>query len=141
MKAYITTVCAAAIMAAFADNFAPKKWQKYISLFTGAILLITLITPLLKLGKIDFGSLDIPQNTAIEYDILNEVETELTKRVEADIKQRISDEFDIKTTATVRLSVKEDKIQGVEEIKLSCAKDDRITARLCEVYGCSNIKY
>ena len=139
MEAYITAVAAAAVMAAFADNLVPPKWQRYISLLTGAILLLTLISPLLKLRKIELPTLTPQSDTAIEYDLSGEVERELSKRVEADIRQRLLDEFNINTSARVNLSISDGKIAGVNEIILDCPENSAVDARLREVYGCENI--
>ncbi len=141
MKAYITAVAAAAIMAAFSDNLVPVKWQKYAGLLTGAVLLLTLISPLIKLRNIDIPHIGELDSSVVEYDIAYEVEEELKKRIEADIESRIEEEFDVNIIAEVKLNIKEDKIQGVERITLSNSKDARIEQRLNEVYGCSNIQW
>ncbi len=141
MKAYILTVSAAAIMSAFADSLVPKKWQKFVSLFTGALLLITIIMPILKLRGIELSSIRVPNSTNIEYDIQNEVETKLKKRVEEDIENRIKDEFGKNISAEAELGIKDGKIEGVKKIRLDAKKDERITARLLEVYDCKSIEY
>ncbi len=141
MRAYITAVAAVAIMAGFADNFVPLKWQKYISLLTGAILLLVLITPLLNLRKIEIPKLSISEDDYINYDIANEVEADLTKRIEEDINAKLFDEFGINASAEVKLKIEDDTICGVEKITLDCTEKSDITAMLKELYGCDNIQY
>ncbi len=141
MREYIASVAAAAIMAAAADNFVPAKWQKYVSLLTGAVLLLTLISPLLKIRAIEIPSLALSENSVVEYDLSKEVEDELKARVEKDISTRLFEEFGVKTGARAELEVSEGKIGGVRKITLNCKENAEITKRLKEVYGCADIEY
>ncbi len=141
MERYITSVAIAAVMAGFADNFVPKSWQRYVSLLTGAILLITLITPFLNLRNIEPLKLGISEDDYISYNIENEVVADLSKRIEEDIRERLFSEFGIKTEAKVKLKIENDTIMGVEKISLNCKKRNDVTALLTELYGCDDIRY
>lgn len=139
MREYITAVAAVAVMAAAADVLIPKSWQKYISILTGAIILITLTSPLLKLRGISPPTLSLPEGEYTEFSPADEVQSELCERVENDISARIESEFGIKTSASVKFGISEGKIIGVKEILLRTKENSAITARLQEVYGCNNI--
>ncbi len=139
MKSYITAVAAAAIMAALADNLVPAKWKKHISMLTGAILLLTLISPLLKFRKIDIPKIDSKDIAAYEYDMTEEVINQFGKDVEEDVEQRLLDEFGTEANARVRVATQDGKIAGIAEISLDCKENTAIEARMKEIYGCDRV--
>ncbi|MBS7298456.1 MAG: hypothetical protein KIG65_05180 [Eubacteriales bacterium] len=139
MKGYICTVAAVAIMAALADILIPKNWQKYISILTGAILLISLTSPLLKLRGISVPSFSLPETKYTEYSMEEQISQELTKEIEADISNRLKKEFDITARARAELELNDDKIARVREIIIFAKENNTASARLREVYGCNNI--
>lgn len=139
MREYITSVAAVAVIAAACDVLVPKSWQKYVSILTGAVILITLTSPLLKLNGISVPTLSFPESGYKEFSPEDEIAEELCKRVEADISDRLENEYGIKTTARVTLGISDGKICGVEEIILYTKENSSVSARLYEVYGCSNI--
>lgn len=141
MKGYITAVAAAAIMSAFADILIPKSWQKYISILTGAILLITLTSPLIRLRGITIPSLTMPDNSYTEYDLEGEVQATLEDNISSDIEERLKSEFGIDCRASVSLLLDNGKITGIKEIVLYCSENNAVTNRIAEVYGCSSIIY
>lgn len=141
MRGYITAVAAAAIMSAFADILIPKSWQKYVSILTGAILLITLTSPLIRLRGITIPSLTMPDNGYIEYDLEGEVQATLEDNISSDIEERLKSEFGINCRASVVLLLDDGKITGIKEIVLYCNENNAVTNRLAEVYGCSSILY
>ncbi|MEE0944759.1 MAG: hypothetical protein UIM24_04845 [Clostridia bacterium] len=139
MRAYICSVAAVAIMAALSDILIPKNWQKYISILTGAILLITLSSPLLKLRGITLPSFSLPESEYYEYSVNSEIALSLEQSVEDDIRNRLEKEFGVVADSDVSLNIIDEKIAGVQEIIIYSREDAAITSRLKEVYGCNNI--
>ncbi len=139
MRGYICQVAAVAIIVALTDVLIPKNWQKYISILTSAILLITLTSPLLNLRGIAMPDFSLPESEYREYSLESEVASMLKQQVEKDIKTRVENEFNISIDAEVSLNTIDDKIAGVEKIILYANENTQITARLKEVYGCNNI--
>ncbi len=139
MKGYITAVAAVAIMAALADVLIPKGWQKYISILTGAIVLITLTSPLIRFRGISPPTFSVPDISYRKYSVEDEVEYELKKRIEEDISARLEDEFNIKAISEVKLSVSDGKITGVKEITVFAKENATAAARLSEIYGLNKI--
>ncbi len=139
MRGYICQVAAVAIIVALTDVLIPKNWQKYISILTSAMLLITLTSPLLNLRGIAMPDFSLPEGEYREYSLESEVATTLKQEVEKDIKKRLAREFNAASDAEVTLNIKDEKIAGVEKIILYADENAQITARLREVYGCNNI--
>ena len=139
MRGYRCKVAAVAIMAALTDVLIPKNWQKYISILTGAILLITLTSPLLKLRGITLPSFSLPEGEYREYPIEDEIALSLEQGVEEDIKKRLKNEFNVAADCDASLYITDEKIAGVQEIIIYSKENSAITARLIEVYGCNNI--
>ena len=139
MKQYICTVAAVAIIAALSDILIPKNWQKYTGILTGSILLITLISPLLRLRGITPPQMSFPEIEIREYSVSDEITTKLKLQVEEDIKSRIKSEFNISVDADINITVTDEKISGISEIYLYSKERPDIAERLREVYGCQNI--
>jgi hypothetical protein len=139
MRSYILTLATAAICAALCDIIVPPSWKKYIGFATGAMLLISLIKPLNFLSQKELSPI-LPQDFSYtEYDVSKEVADELKTRVEEDVSARILSEFGISCRAFVELEISDGKIAGVNRIELDTAENERISARLFEVYGCERV--
>lgn len=139
MKQYICTVAAVAIIAALSDILIPKTWQKYTAILTGSILLITLISPLLRLRGITPPQISFPEIEIREYSVTDEIEAKLKLQVEEDINKRIKNEFNVSVDADINIIVSDGKIMGISEIYLYSKEVPGIAERLREVYGCQNI--
>lgn len=139
MKQYICTVAAVAIIAALSDILIPKTWQKYTAILTGSLLLITLISPLLRLRGITPPELSFPEIEIREYSVTDEITAKLKLQVEEDINKRIKNEFNVSVDAEINIIVSDGKIMGVSEIYLYSKEVPGIAERLSEVYGCQNI--
>lgn len=135
MKGYITAIAAAAILSAFGEMLIPKGWSKYIGIMSGAVLLITLISPLLTLRGIDAPRFELPNDGYIEYDIAAETESQFKQTVEKDAAQRVYDEFGISCRVSAEVSTE----KGVLSLTLGCRHDASVASRLREVYGCEVI--
>lgn len=141
MRAYIIMVAAAAVLSAFCDILIPKGWQKYIGILTGAVLLTVLISPVITLRGGKMPEIVLPEQDYIEYDVDSEVKEELKKRVEEDIAERLMSEFGVSCRAQAEITAQDGKITGVGEITLDCAANERISARLKEIYGCERVVF
>lgn len=139
MKQYICTVAAVAIIAALSDILIPKTWQKYTAILTGSILLITLISPLLRIRGITPPQISFPEIEIREYSVTDEIKAKLKLQVEEDIKKRIKNEFNASVDADINIIVSDGNIIGVSEIYLYSKEVPGIAERLREVYGCQNI--
>lgn len=142
MREYILSVASAAVISALSEVLIPKSWQKYASLLTGALLLLTLIKPLLQIRGIELPVLDIPSISYTEYDTSDMVKTTLEDNIAADIKERIKTEFDTDINADVAVSTDENgAITGVLEIALDIKETPNIAARLSEIYAPQKITW
>lgn len=143
MKGYILTIIGATLLSAYASNLAPENWRKYVQIITGLVLIICILSPIKSLVKTDFFSdFDIAEISGVEGKTQTElVAEELAERVEADIEERLKNEFGINVTAKVQISVNDkDEIAGVKEIHVSGAKLGKSAKdRLCEVYGTDGV--
>lgn len=143
MKTYILTVIGATLLSAFAANLAPEKWQKYVRIITGLVLIICILSPIKALVSVDlFENFEIPQYSAAEGKTQEElVISELTDRLEQDIEERLKKEFNITASAQVKIDVNSDgEIDGVKEIRVTGAVlTAAAKARLKEVYGVSEV--
>lgn len=139
MKAYILTVIASTLLCAFCVNLAPDKWQKYIKIITGLVLIICILSPIKSFIKTDWiDALDIENADAIEGKTQDElIKDDLTERIENDIEERLKNEFNISVSARVTIDAGNNgEIKGVKEIRVSGGKlTEDAKARLCEVYG------
>lgn len=135
------SVCMAAVIASLADILAPREHQKYIRVLLGFLILTVILSPLPKVKKIKFEPLENQtlENTKILSDSISE---KLKENVEADIAERIKDEFGVICDADVLLDIDEEhKIRGVKRIALSKKIPQNAAERLKEVYGCDRIEY
>lgn len=141
MKGYIISLCIAAVIAAISDILSPKEHQKYIRVLLGFLIMLVVLSPLpkiksLKLEPLKDGS---AQNTTV---FLDGISQKLKENVEADISERLKDEFGITSDAEVLLDIDEEhKIRGVTKISLSRKVPENAVKRLSEVYGCDEIEF
>lgn len=142
MKEYIITVAAAAIVAAFADVLAPKKWSGYIRIVIGFLILSVLLAPVAKFKDVEIFS-STPDYDISDAPLKDRVSEELRKNVEKDIEERILDEFGVEAEATVEIDVDEEhNIKGVRAIRIKTWKNpDGLEERLKDVYGCNRIEF
>ncbi|MCI5605145.1 MAG: stage III sporulation protein AF [Clostridia bacterium] len=144
MKTYILTIISATLLSAFSANLAPEKWQKYVKIITGLVLIICIVSPLKSLVSIDWPEdFEFTEYTAesdgkTQTDI---VVSELSERICRDVEERLIKEFNIAACADVKIDVdSEGKINGVKEIHITGAVlTGAAKARLCEVYGVSEV--
>lgn len=142
MREYILSVGAAAIIAALSEILIPKSWQKYAGLLTGALLLLTLIKPLMNLRGISIPEFTVPQIQYEEYDESDTVKITLENNIERDIKERMKAEFKTVVNADVSISTNEEGlINGVCEIALDIKESPAIEARLDEIYAPQKITW
>ena len=146
MKAYIISIIGAALTAAFADMLSPDKWRKYVQMITGIVIISCIIAPLKGIFSEDlFGGFGDFRSSETEGGEIQRalVVDELTKRIEADIAERLRKEFNISVTAEVEINVNDNnEIEGVERIRLfGEGVDNRVENRLKEVYGVREVEY
>lgn len=142
MREYILSVATAAVISALSEVLIPKSWQKYAGLLTGALLLLTLIKPLMNIRGIDLPEFSVPEIAYSEYDTSEMIKKELEANIERDIKERIKAEF--KTLVNANVSIRTDEegaIAGVHEIALDTKKSPLIGARLQEIYAPDKITW
>ena len=142
MREYILSVATAAVISSLSEVLIPKSWQKYAGLLTGALLLLTLIKPLMTFRGIDLPEFTVPEITYTEYDTFSEVENTLEANIERDIKERLKAEFKTVANADVQVSVDDDNnITGVLEITLDIKESPKIASRLYEIYAPEKIRW
>ena len=142
MREYILSVATAAIISALSEVLIPKNWQKYAGLLTGALLLLTLIKPLMSFRGIALPEFTVPQIEYTEYDTSSKVRNTLEENIEGDIKDRLKTEFKTVANADVRVSLDDDdKITGVLEIALDIRESQKISERLYEIYAPEKIRW
>lgn len=143
MKAYIVTIIGATLLSAYAANLSPESWRKYVKIITGLVLIICILSPIKSLVSTDlFEDFDIMEYGDVEGKTQEEiVARELGERIEADIEERMKNEFNLGVSARVKIKVNErGEIEGVKEIRVS---GDALTgaakSRLSEVYGTDEV--
>lgn len=143
MKTYILTIIGATVLSAFAANLAPEKWQKYVRIITGLVLIVCILSPVKSLVSVDlFEDFEIPEYSTAEGKTQTElVVSELTERIRQDVEERLYKEFNISASANVKIDINSDgDIEGVKEIRITGAKlTASAAARLKEVYGVSEV--
>ncbi|MDO4618191.1 MAG: hypothetical protein Q4B31_01545 [Clostridia bacterium] len=140
MKVYIIKVAAAALLSALCDVITPKGYRKYVNILTNAILLLTLISPVLSFRNIEIPSFGKEEIKIREFDTQTEILSDLSKRIEADIEERLLTEFNFSAEAYVTLDSENTENVKVKEIVLSKKPTDAIYDRLYFIYECEVIK-
>lgn len=140
MKSYLMSITGAVLISVFSKVILPEKWNKYIKVITGLIIISTIASPFKLSWDFDFDKqFKMPQNIETESEeySLELIKQELKKRVDEDIKKRIKEEFSKNITADVDIGVNLDgEITGVERIRIS---GDEISGnaieRMHEIYA------
>lgn len=138
MREYIITIVGAALVGTMADIISPEKWRKYVSLISGFVIIGCIVAPMAQLMKTDIFTGFVQQNETVDYEKiqLQKVTEETEKRISADIKDRIKQEFGKDAEVQAVLKINEDgKIEKVEKIIIHLKPNSQITKRMCEVYG------
>ena len=138
MKQYIITIIGAAVLCGAAHILTPINWVKYVKIITGLVILSVIASPLAEIKDINlFSDFSVPQSEINENLQMDTISTELEKRINQDIEERIKNEFFCDSRANATIHVNENnEITGVSHIKIvTAANASRVTQRLCEVYG------
>ncbi len=141
MKAYIEAVIGAALICTAADMLAPEKWQGYIRIITGLIILSVILSPVSKLRGIDIiEDFEAPEPYE-EYDERLMVADALKERIDADVNERLEAEFGITDAdADTELELNSDnQIERVKSIRVSGGIPEAAKKRLAEVYGTEEV--
>ncbi len=141
MREYIITIATAAIVCALFDILSPAEWSKYIRVMIGFLILSVIAAPIAAFR----GSFIIPPTS--QYEITEEpfydnLYQELKKNIEADIEERLKEEFSLKAKARVKIAVDDEyNIKGVEIIEIKAGRNPSgMLERLEEIYGCDKIE-
>lgn len=117
MDKYLTTLITAAVLSAVAKNVSPERWQKYIGVITGIMLVSVIVSPLFEIAKIDLFeefSYESGTNMLAQYEAVKE---ELEKRVSEDAANRLKEELGGEYRVQAKLEVNENnEIEGVKEM-------------------------
>lgn len=146
MKLYIMTIAVSAIVAAAVNMLSPEKWQKYISVVTGLVMVLCIGRPIFELAHTDVFSGFHFNNESIadegERQLRMELKKELELQLAGDVQSRIRQEFGRTAQARVRVGVDDGGlITGVESIVIyGKGFDNAVTGRLRDVYGAREVK-
>ena len=147
MKDYIISIAAAAAISAAVNIISPARWEKYVGLATGLVIVMCIAGPIFSLTGSDifegFGySAEVTAEGGEEL-LREEIRRELENRVAADTAQRLRDEFGRDCTAEVEAAVNGDgEIEGIGRIRVYGDKIDAAAlGRLHEVYGAAEVTY
>lgn len=140
MKSYLMSITGAVLISVFSNVILPEKWNKYIKVITGLIIISTIISPLKISWDFEYDKqFKIPQNIEIDAKdySLGLIKQELKERVDEDIKKRLKEEFSKNIIADSDIGINLDgEITGVEKIRIS---GDEISGtavkRLQEIYA------
>lgn len=140
MKSYLMSITGAVLISVFSNVILPEKWNKYIKVITGLIIISTIISPLKISWDFEYDKqFKIPQNIEIDAKdySLGLIKQELKERVDEDIKKRLKEEFSKNIIADSDIGINLDgEITGVERIRIS---GDEISGtavkRLQEIYA------
>lgn len=138
MREYIITIIGASVISGAAHILTPASWVKYVKLITGIVILSVIASPITHISNINlFSDFSIEESEIDENIQINTISTELEKRIEEDIRERIQTEFSHEATADVVITINENnEITGVKHITvLTDANKEKVISRMCEVYG------
>lgn len=147
MRQYIISIAVSAVVSAIAGILAPDKWGKYIHIITGLVIALCIANPVFSILHSDiFAGFSVQDEISSQKgdEILKkEVAKELGLRVEKDIEDRIKSEYNRSNIAEAVISADDEgNIKGVEKIILYGDRiTDEVRARLCEIYGTSEVIY
>lgn len=143
MDKYLTTLITAAVLSAVAKNVSPERWQKYISVITGIMLVSVIVSPLFEFARIDlFKEFAYTEeiNMLAQHEAVKE---ELEKRVSEDAKNRLTNELGGEYRVETELLInKNNEIEGVKEM-IVWTKEKEAPARkiLGTVYSPQKISF
>ena len=143
MDKYLTTLITAAVLSAVAKNVSPERWQKYISIITGIMLVSVIVSPLFEIAKVDlFEEFSYADETNM-FAQHEAVKVELEKRVSEDAKKRLTNELGGEYKVEVRLFVNENnEIEGVEEMIVWTKEEEAPVKRILgAVYSPQKISF
>ena len=139
MKNYIMSIVGAVLICIFSEMVLPDKWNKYLNIITGLIIIGAICTPLSY--AFDFSiwqQINENQDFSViakDYSV-NLVKNELEKNIKNDLEERILTEFKKETSVKVSVLTDDDnKITGIEKIILSGNIDENIISRVNEIYA------
>lgn len=147
MKGYIVGIAGGAILAAFADIFSPSGWKKYISVVTGIILITIILKPIADFKNADILSAytEFNDNAAADGEQIysDMLKKEFSKKVAADIKERISMEFEKDVSVEVIVEMNDGGgIKKIDKIIIGGIDEDKkITERISYVYDVDEVVY
>lgn len=139
MKSFLMRIVGAVLINIFTDIALPPKWSKYTKIITGLIIISAIFTPLEKIFDIEFDDFfkapDSLFTSADDYSV-SLIKSELEARIEADIAERMKEEFDAEIAAEASVSLNEEnKISGIKSIKLIGEVNQKILERIYEIYA------
>lgn len=137
------TVIGSAVLAALAQVISPEKWQKYIKIVTGIMIISVIIAPVYELKGIDIFSGFEYESDIDEYAQKKAVAAELERRISEDVVLRIKNELGVGVRAEAAVSLNENyEIEGVEEISVWTDQSrEKIRQILQEVYSPQKISF
>lgn len=140
MRDYLMNIAGAVIITVFADILLPDKWNKYVKIITGLIIISAIASPVK--NKINFDiSRFFRESEQIQLqgeDYSKQLmKKELTDRINTDCEQRLKDEFNIPAIVSCKLSINEyNEITGVDIIEITAKGiDSKVIDRLNEIYA------
>ena len=140
MKTYFMSIMFAVLISVFAGMILPDKWDKYIKIITGLIIISTIVTPLKKTWDFNYDEYllkyDEIETDGTEYQ-RQLITKELGNKIKNDISDRLSEEFQVDPEVKVTIGIdQENKITGVKIIELNGDDlSDKIYDRLMEIYA------
>ncbi len=117
MDKYLTTLITAAVLSAVAKNVSPERWQKYISIITGIMLVSVIVSPVFEFAGVDlFSEFSYSEETDM-FAQYKAVKEELEKRVAEDARARLEENLPGEYKVQAELFVNENnEIEGVKEM-------------------------
>lgn len=147
MRQYIISIAVSAVVSAIVGIITPDKWDKYVRIITGLVIVLCIANPVLSLLRSDVFEGFSYSNTVTlnngEEMLKGELISELSSRIENDIAERIKNEYNRSNTARVDISVNDEgSIAGVNKIVLyGDSMTDAVYKRMKEVYGTNEVTY
>lgn len=140
IKEYLMNIAGAVVITVFAEILLPDKWNKYIKIITGLIIISAIAAPVKERINFDisnyFTDTKALQTEGEDYS-KRLIEEELCQRINTDCEERLSEEFGIATKVKCRISVNEsNEITGVEAIEITGKNiSQRAVERIKEIYA------
>ena len=117
MDKYLTTLITAAVLSAVAKNMSPRRWQKFISIITGIMLVSVIVSPVFEIAGVDLFSEFSYSDETDMFAQHKEVKAELEKRVSEDAEKRLRDKLQGEYKVETKLLINSNyEIEGVKEM-------------------------